>query len=159
MCFTRKWSGERHSWQPKNMQFFSREKSMQRILQVFFAKTIKREKFWIFCVNNLRVFIASAKGASETENFRLFRRKVAYDVLFFKFHGGGVTSVHLVLPWGHSCPDASNLAHVCEDNISIHVPLLRTNCSIYFRPVLTTFLFWFTLCSCSIVASLLTGTD
>ena len=42
-----------------------------------------------FCVYNLRVFIASAKGASESENFRLFRRKAAYDVLFFKFHGGG----------------------------------------------------------------------
>ena len=34
-----------------------------------------------------RVSIASTKGASE--NFRVFCRTAAYDVIFFKFQGGG----------------------------------------------------------------------
>ena len=34
-----------------------------------------------------RVSIASAEGASE--NFRAFCRTAAYDVIFFKFQGGG----------------------------------------------------------------------
>ena len=37
---------------------------------------------------HVRVFIASAEGASE--NVRVFYRRAAYDVIFFKFHGGKV---------------------------------------------------------------------
>ena len=45
---------------------------------------------------HVRVFIASAEGASE--NVRVFHRRAAYDVIFFKFHGGKCTLYPLRAP-------------------------------------------------------------
>ena len=42
--------------------------------------------FWRFRLN-LNVFDASAEGASE--NFRVVSTETAYDVIIFKFQGGG----------------------------------------------------------------------
>ena len=44
---------------------------------------------------HVRVFIASAVGASE--NIRVFHRRSAYDVIFFKFHRGGQVSPFALL--------------------------------------------------------------
>ena len=81
--------GETQLTTKKYAIFFRAKKVYKGFCKFFVVKTELKEKSLGFFVNNLRVFIASAKGASESENFRLFRRKAAYDVLFFKFHGGG----------------------------------------------------------------------
>ena len=47
---------------------------------------------------NLRVFDASAGGASE--NFRVFSTGTAYDVIVFKFQGGGQLPQVAPLPSG-----------------------------------------------------------
>ena len=55
---------------------------------------------------NYIVFITSAEGASEI--FRILCRTAAYDVIFFKFRGGGkrpllasTAGVHEWQPWSH----------------------------------------------------------
>ena len=47
----------------------------------------------------VRVFIVSAEGASE--NFRVFHRREAYDVIFFKFYEG---CGQVPPPCGRPCP-------------------------------------------------------
>ena len=54
---------------------------------------------------NLRVFDASAEGASE--NFRVFSTGTAYDVIIFKFQGGG-NCPRLPPPSGRLCSGYSD---------------------------------------------------
>ena len=57
---------------------------------MFSARQRRERKFSRFFRRfrlNFRVFDASAEGASE--NFRVFFTGTAYDVIIFKFHGGG----------------------------------------------------------------------
>ena len=56
----------------------------------------------------VRVFIVSAEGASE--NVRVFHRRAAYDVIFFKFHGEGASAPPFApTPCGRPCPWALTL--------------------------------------------------
>ena len=73
---------------PKKIDCFSVRRSRKR---KFFALL---QHFRI----HVRVFIASAEGASE--NVRVFHRRAAYDVIFLKFHGGG----QVPPPCGRPCP-------------------------------------------------------
>ena len=61
---------------PKKVDCFSVRRSRKRKI---FA-LLRHFRLWV------RVFIASAEGASE--NVRVFHRRAAYDVIFFKFHEG-----------------------------------------------------------------------
>ena len=55
----------------------------------FSVRRSRKRKFFALLRHfrlRVRVFIASAEGASE--NVRVFHRREAYDVIFFKFHEG-----------------------------------------------------------------------
>ena len=56
----------------------------------FSVRRSRKRKFFALLRHfrlRVRVFIASAEGASE--NVRVFHRRAACDVIFFKFHEGG----------------------------------------------------------------------
>ena len=63
----------------KNDLFFGPPKARTKIFAIFRCFKL-----------NLRVLDASAEGASE--NFRVFSTGTAYDVIIFKFQGGGATA-------------------------------------------------------------------
>ena len=64
-------------------------------LTVFSVRQSRKRKTFAL-LRHVRVFIESAEGASE--NVRVFHRRAAYDVIFFKFHEG-CGQVPLPCPW------------------------------------------------------------
>ena len=82
----------------------------------FSVRRSRKRKFFALLRHfrlRVRVFIVSAEGASE--NFRVFHRREAYDVIFFKFHEG----CGKVPPCGRPCPWvlALRLANFVSHNI------------------------------------------
>ena len=73
-------------------EFFQRGVNPSGLTKITYFSTRRRRerKFSRFFRSfrlNLRVIDASAEGASE--NFRVFSTRTAYDVIIFKFQGGG----------------------------------------------------------------------
>ena len=105
MGVTRKFSREGHKFQTKIFYTTSRKTGSFRIfrtkLGAFRTNKIKNRRFFARRLQkggnfvifrrfglNLGVFHTSAEGASE--KFRVFYRATAYDVIIFKFQGGGI---------------------------------------------------------------------
>ena len=82
--------GGKPAWTGENGPFFSAPKARM--------KNWKASPFWRFTLN-LRAFHASAQSASE--NFRVFYAETTYDVIIFKFRGGGPTASGCPPPHAH----------------------------------------------------------
>ena len=110
-------------------EFFQRGAKPSGLIKMtyFSARRRRQRKFSLFFRRfrlNLRVFYASAEGASE--NFAVFSTGTAYDVIIFKFQGGG--NCPRLPPSGRLCCRRCVFARRVVVNCPVRLGLLYLCC-------------------------------